>query len=465
MPPMSSPLRALPSVARLLETPPVAEAVDRWGRETVVAAIRDALDALRAAVRDGAVPETRLEGEIEALPARIAEALASRAAPAYPSVINATGVLLHTNLGRAPLGERRPTRLASYLALEYDLDTGRRGQRLDPIRRRLAEVAGAPAAVMVNNNAGAVLLLLAAHAAGREVIVSRGQLIEIGGSFRLPDVMAASGARLVEVGCTNRTHLADYEAAIGEATAAILVAHPSNYRIVGFTAEPPLDALAALAHERGVPLFMDQGSGALHDMARWGLPHEPTVREILDAGADAVCFSGDKLLGGPQAGIVVGSPRWVEPLARHPLLRALRPDKTALVHMDRVLEAHRTGRLEAIPLYALLGTPVEALRRRARRLARRLAAAGIPAEAAPSRATLGGGTTPEAGIPSWAVALPGEASLAAALRRGAPAVVGRLHEARLLLDLRSVFPAEDRELERAVIRAYQGIQASQDGGA
>ncbi len=465
MPGMGSPLRSLPSVNRLLGEAVVAAAVDRWGRETVVAEVRRALDGLRAVVRDGRVDGERLGREIEALPGRIVDALASRAAPAYPAVINATGVLLHTNLGRAPLGPEPPARLASYLALEYDLEAGRRGQRLDPIRGRLAEVVGAPSAVMVNNNAGAVLLLLATHASGREVIVSRGQLIEIGGSFRLPDVMAASGARLVEVGCTNRTHLADYEAAIGEETAAILVAHPSNYRIVGFTAEPALGELAALAHARGIPLFMDQGSGALHDLRRWGLPHEPTVREILDAGADAVCFSGDKLLGGPQAGIVVGDPRWVDPLARHPMLRALRPDKTALVHMDRVLEAHRTGRLDEIPLYRLLGTPVEALRRRARRLARRLATAGVPASVEPSSAALGGGTTPEATVPSWAVALPGEAELATALRRGSPPVVGRLHEDRLLLDLRSVFPGEDAVLEQAVTAAYQGIQASQEGGA
>ncbi len=317
---------------------------------------------------------------------------------------------------------------------------------------------------MVNNNAGAVLLLLAAHAAGREVVISRGQLIEIGGSFRLPDVMAASGARLVEVGCTNRTHLADYEGAITGETAAILVAHPSNYRVVGFTHEPELAELADLAHRYDLPLFMDQGSGALHPMERWGLPHEPTVAEILAAGADAVCFSGDKLLGGPQAGIVVGAARWVEPLARHPLLRALRPDKTALVWMDRVLRAHRTGALEEIPLYRLLNTPEEALRRRARRLARRLRGQGVPAAAAAARATLGGGTTPGATLPSWAVVLPGEDALAAALRGQAPPVVGRLAGDELLLDLRAVFPHQDRDLERAVARAYQGIQASQEGG-
>ncbi len=461
---MENTLRALPSVARLLEHPELAEARRRWGHEAVVEAIRAALDELRDGWAAAPPAAGEAAAQLQALPGRIARGLARRAAPAYPGIVNATGVLLHTNLGRAPLPQPVPAQLASYLALEFDLDRGCRGQRLAAIQDRLADSLGAEAAVMVNNNAGAVLLLLTAHAAGREVIVSRGQLIEIGGAFRLPDVMAASGARLVEVGCTNRTHLSDYENAITGDTAAILVAHPSNYRVVGFTHEPELAELASLAHRYDLPLFMDQGSGALHPLERWGLPHEPTVAEILGAGADAVCFSGDKLLGGPQAGIVVGSGRWVEPLARHPLLRALRPDKTALVWMDRALKAHRSGKLEEIPLYRLLATPPEALRRRARRLARRLREAGVPAAATSSRATLGGGTTPGATVPSWAVVLPGEEELAAALRRQEPPVVGRLTGDELLLDLKAVFPQQDRELERAVASAYQGIQASQEDG-
>lgn len=464
MPGMKPSLRSLPSVARLLHDPEVAEAVLTWGHEQTVAEIRRALEKLRTEWRAGKLDADGFTAAVRALPERIVTALAERSLPAYPGVINATGVLLHTNLGRAPLVSPSPAQLASYLALEFDLETGRRGQRLSAIQDRLAELVAAEAAVMVNNNAGAVLLLLAAHAQGREVIVSRGQLIEIGGAFRLPDVMAASGAHLVEVGCTNRTHLEDYERAIHESTAAILVAHPSNYRIVGFSQEPPLAELAQLAHSRKIPLFMDQGCGALHDLRQWGLPHEPTVQEILDAGADAVCYSGDKLLGGPQAGIVVGSSRWVKPLAHHPLLRALRPDKTALVWMDAVLAAHRAGRLDDIPLYRLLGTPVDTLHRRARRLARRLGAHGIPAAACESRATLGGGTTPEATMPSWGVALEAGEAVAAALRRGRPPVIGRLHEDRVLLDLRSVFEDQDRVLEEAVRRAYQGIQASQAGG-
>jgi len=458
-------LRRLPAVDRLLAEPAVAAAVARHGRAAVVAACREALETLRTSIRVGRITGGELERRLAELPGAVLERLAARSAPAYPTVINATGVLLHTNLGRAPLPGDLPESLASYLALEFDLEGGHRGQRLEPIRRRLAELVGAEDAVMVNNNAAAVMLLLAAHCAGRGVIVSRGQLIEIGGSFRLPDVMAASGARLVEVGCTNRTHLEDYERAIAEDTAAILLAHPSNYRIVGFTAAPALGELAELAHRWGLPLFVDQGSGALHPLERWGLPHEPTVGEMLAAGADAVCFSGDKLLGGPQAGLVVGARRWVAPLARHPLLRALRPDKTALALMDRVLAAHRDGRLDEIPLYRLLGTPEDALRRRARRLVRRLAAAGVAARAVATRATLGGGTTPGATLPGWGVAVSGGEALLARLRAGDPPVVGRMEGDEALLDLRSVFPHQDRELERAVLAAYSGSSASHTGGA
>ncbi len=392
--------------------------------------------------------------DIRALERRVADALERDARDAYPAVINATGVLIHTNLGRAPLPRDLPASLGSYLALEYDLAAGRRGQRLAPLRSRLAAACGADAAVMVNNNAAALVLILATHAAGREVVVSRGQLIEIGGSFRLPDVMAASGARLVEVGCTNRTHLADYEAAIGPDTAAILVAHRSNFRIVGFTTEPGTGELAGLAHRHDLPLVVDQGSGCLHDLSRWGLPGEPTVSGLLAAGADLVCFSGDKLLGGPQAGVVVGASRWVDPLGRHPLYRALRPDKTALVTMDHVLLAHVAGRLEEIPLYRMLSAPVDELRRRARSLARRLRAAGVPTSAAATRSVLGGGTTPDESLPSWGLATDGGQALLDALRDGEPPVIGRIEEDRVVLDLRTVLPGQERTLERSLADAY-----------
>jgi L-seryl-tRNA(Ser) seleniumtransferase len=276
--------------------------------------------------------------------------------------------------------------------------------------------------------------------------------------------MAASGCRLVEVGCTNRTHLADFERAITEDTAAILVAHQSNFRIVGFTTEPETAELAELARRRGIPLIIDQGSGCLHDLRRWGLPAEPTVADLLGEGADLVCFSGDKLLGGPQAGIVVGSDDWVEPLGRHPLYRALRPDKTALTLMDRILSAHHADRLETIPLYAMMERSTESLTRRARRIGGRLRKAGIPARGRSLRAALGGGTTPEETMPSYGLAVPGGQAFFDRLRAGDPPVIGRLEDDEVLLDLRSIRPDQDRALERAVTAAYSGISDLQGAG-
>jgi len=461
---MSTLYRRLPAVHRLLETPQLRAAVQRHGRPAVVGACRRVLGELRVAAASGGLGAEQLETECAALPSRVASALAEAWRHPYAEVVNATGVLLHTNLGRAPLPAPMPPQLAGYLALEYDLEEGRRGQRLAPLARRLCDTLGTESAVMVNNNAAALALLLRAHADGREVVVSRGQLIEIGGSFRLPDVMAAAGARLVEVGCTNRTHLDDYRNAIGGETAAVLVAHQSNFRVVGFTSEPPLGDLARLAHEHDLPLFVDQGSGALHDLARWGLPHEPTVGELLAAGADVVCFSGDKLLGGPQAGVLAGAARWVDQLARHPLFRALRPDKTTLVWMDRVLAAHHAGRLDEIPLYALLAVTADTLRRRSRRMVRALQRTGVPATAVTTESTLGGGTTPGATLAGWGVAVNGGPDLAAALRTGAPPVIGTAHNDTIVLDLRTVFAAQDRTLEAAVTAAYNATQSRQAAG-
>jgi L-seryl-tRNA(Ser) seleniumtransferase len=457
--------RRIPAIHRLLDLPALRAAIEAHGHDPVMEACRLVTDRLRRRVGAGEVPEEYLAGAVEALEMEILEALRIATDAAYPAVVNATGVLLHTNLGRAPLQRDLPPSLESYLALEYDVSRGERGQRLAPIAERIARVCGAPSAVMVNNNAAALFLLLKAHAADHEVVVSRGQLIEIGGSFRLPDVMAAAGSKLVEVGCTNRTHLADFAAAIGSRTAAILVAHQSNFRIIGFTAEPSTEKLAETAHARGLPLFVDQGSGALHDLRRWGLPHEETVGELLAAGADVVCFSGDKLLGGPQAGLIVGRSEWVDPLAKHPLYRALRPDKTALVMMDRVLAAHHSGRLQEIPLYAMLEIPVETLMGRARRLGRRLRADGVPVRGCATRAALGGGTTPEETIASYGLALGGGRKLVDGLRDGSPPVVARIEDDEVVLDLRTVPADHDRELEMALRRAYNGLQANHDGGA
>jgi len=457
--------RSIPAIHRLLDLPALRAAIDEHGHAPVMEACRAVVDRLRHRVGAGDVPEEEIAEATKMLEAEILDLLRVSTDAAYPAVINATGVLLHTNLGRAPLRRDLPPSLESYLALEYDVTKGGRGQRLAPIAERIARVCGAPSAVMVNNNAAALFLLLKAHAADHEVVVSRGQLIEIGGSFRLPDVMAASGSNLVEVGCTNRTHLADFAGAIGDKTAAILVAHQSNFRIIGFTTEPSTGELAELAHAHGLPLFVDQGSGSLHDLRRWGLPHEETVGEILEAGADVICFSGDKLLGGPQAGLIVGRTEWVEPLAKHPLYRALRPDKTALVMMDRILSAHHSGRLQEIPLYAMLEIPVETLMGRARRLGRRLRTDGVPVRGCATRAALGGGTTPEETIASYGLAVSGGRQLVDGLRAASPPVVARIEDDEVVLDLRTVTADQDRELEAALSRAYKGLQANHEGGA
>jgi L-seryl-tRNA(Ser) seleniumtransferase len=461
---MHSQYRTIPAIHRLLELPAMREAIKNLGRPPVMDACRAAVEDLRRRIADGELDEAAVPVACDNLEAEILAELERSTRPAYRAVINATGVLIHTNLGRSPLPVDRLAGLESYLALEFDLSTGRRGQRLAPLRQRIADVCGSEAAVMVNNNAAALLLILSTHTKDREVIVSRSQLIEIGGSFRLPDVMAASGCRLVEVGCTNRTHLADFERAITDDTAAIMVAHQSNFRIVGFTTEPGTAELAELAHRHGLPLIVDQGSGCLHDLRQWGLPPEHTVGELLADGADLVCLSGDKLLGGPQAGIVVGSREWVEPLGRHPLYRALRPDKTALVLMDQVLAAHHADRLETLPLYAMMSATVEALTRRARRIGGRLRKHGVPARGTKMRAALGGGTTPEETVPSYGLAIAGGQSVLDRLREAATPVIGRLEDDEVLLDLRSVRPSQDAALEAAVLESHSTPSVRQDSG-
>ena len=444
---MSRPLAALPAVHRLLATEDLVAAASIHGHAQVREAVRQALAAARRQVTRGNNPPG-----VHDLVAATAAILTAASRPAYPEVVNATGVLIHTNLGRAP---RLAVQAPAYLALEFDLESGERGERLAPVNMRLTTYFGSEAAMVVTNNAAALVLLLAAHAAGREVIVSRGELIEIGGSFRLPEIMAAAGTRLVEVGCTNRTRAADYEAAIGEATAGILVAHRSNFHMSGFVATPPVTELAAIARRRGVPLWVDQGSGCHLDLSRFGLQREATVRELLAAGADAVLFSGDKLLAAPQAGIIVGSALAIAPLRRHPLRRALRPDKAALAGLAATLDAYLAEQHERVPLYGLLATTEGELHRRARTLVRHLASHGIAARAVATRAVLGGGTTPDQTLPSWAVALAGGDALARRLRRVDPPLIGRVEEGHVLLDLRAVLPAQDAAVRSGVLEACE----------
>jgi len=416
-------LRDLPSVDEL------ARGVDD---PLAVEAARAVLARAREEIRAGVDP-----GD---LAARLSAELASARMPALRRVLNATGVVVHTNLGRAPLPRAALERVlevgSGYSNLEYDLAEGARGSRQDHVTAILRRLTGAESAIVVNNNAGALLLSLAALAEGREVLVSRGELIEIGDGFRIPDVLARSGARLVEVGTTNRTRAADYERAAGEETALVLRVHQSNFRVVGFTELPALTELAAVARRRGVPLLDDLGSGALVELA-----DEPTVRASLAAGADLVSFSGDKLLGGPQAGIVVGRADLIERLRRHPLHRALRADKLGLAALEGTLllylEPERAVR--DVPVLRMLLEDVGNVRARADRLA-----AAVGGEVEETVARVGGGALPLAELPSFACAV--DESLAAALRRRVPPVVGIVRDGRLLLDCRSL---DDEEVDLA----------------
>ncbi len=456
--------RALPSIHRLLRAPGASEMAGIYGQTLATDALRAVLDEIRAALLTGRDEPSEAPATIpadDALVAGARERLEAMLAPTLRPVINATGIILHTNLGRAPLSDAALAAMASvasgYSTLEYDPATGRRGSRATHPESLLCRLTGAEAALAVNNNAAAVLLMLTALCRGREVLISRGQLVEIGGGFRVPEVMEQSGARLVEVGTTNRTHLRDYAAAITADTAAILVVHHSNYKIVGFAGEPPLVELAALAHERGLWLLYDQGSGAMLDTAPYGLEPEPTVPEGLAAGADVVAFSGDKLLGGPQSGILAGRAALIERARRHPLARAVRADKLALAALTATLDLYLTGRELAIPVWRMIARPLEEIAAEAERWASELRAAGIDAMTAPDVAYVGGGSLPGESLPTHVVAIRvsgaegGVDELAARLRARPLPVIARIHDGRLLLDPRTVLPGQFEAVPAAVI--------------
>ena len=431
-----NPLRELPSVDELLAAEALGALVERHGRPLVLQAARTALALAREEIKAGY--------EAGDLVARVGAELETLFRPRLRRVLNATGIVVHTNLGRAPLAEEALERVAevgrAYSNLEYDLEAGTRGSRQDHVAAGLRDLTGAEAALVVNNNAAAVLLALAALAAEREVIVSRGELVEIGDGFRIPDVLAGSGAKLVEVGTTNRTRLADYERALGERTAVLLRVHQSNFRMVGFTEQPALRELARLAERRGLVLVDDLGSGVLSELG-----DEPTVGGSLAAGAHLVCFSGDKLLGGPQAGIVVGRADLVERLRRHPLQRALRADKLTLAALEGTLTLLRTEKAR-VPVLRMLSEPAEAVRARAERLAELTGGA-----VEPTVARAGGGALPLAEIASFACAL--EEELAGPLRAHEPPVVGIVRDGRLLLDCRTLADEEVTEVAQAVAAA------------
>jgi L-seryl-tRNA(Ser) seleniumtransferase len=426
----------------LRDLPSVDELARAAGDPLAVEAARVVIDRAREEIRAGTDP-----GD---LAARLREELASARRPRLRRVLNATGIVVHTNLGRAPLAEEAVARVAEvacgYSNLEYDLAEGSRGSRQDHVAAILRRLTGAEAALVVNNNAAAVLLALAALAEGREVVVSRGELIEIGDGFRIPDVLARSGARLIEIGTTNRTRAADYERAIGPETAVILRVHQSNFRVVGFEERPRLEEVAAVAGRHGLPLVDDLGSGHVSASNRLSLgQEEPTARESLAAGADLVCFSGDKLLGGPQAGIVLGSLELVDRLRRHPLQRALRIDKLSLAALEGTLLLHLEAP-ERIPVLRTLGQETHLVRARAERLA---AATGGEVEETVGR--VGGGALPLAELPSFACAL--EESLAGSLRAGEPPVVGVVRDGRLLLDCLTLTDEEADEAGSLVAAA------------
>ena len=451
---------------RLLELPQAARLARHASRPVLVAAIRAVLDTVRAELRrepGGAVPSA------EALLDRVEQRLTAEAVPGLRAAINATGIVLHTNLGRAPLAAAALQAVAAvaggYSNLEFDLASGSRGSRTQGIEPLLSSLTGAEAGLAVNNAAAAVLLALSAIAGGiaggGEVIVSRGELVEIGGGFRIPDVIRQGGAQLVEVGTTNKTRIADYRDAITPRTRMLLKVHQSNYRIVGFTAEAGIAELSVLGRERGLVLMQDLGSGALLDLRRFGRPYEPTVRDALAAGADLVAFSGDKLMGGPQAGILVGRAETIAPLRRHPLLRALRLDKMSLAALEATLRLYRDpdAASASIPVLRMLGQDAATLAARAARLCALLGDA-VAAAVEPSTGYAGGGTLPDSVIPSQAVAIASPAVpaelLAARLRRQEPAVIGRIAGGRLLLDMLAVADAELDPLAASVRAALAG---------
>ncbi len=435
-------LRALPSVDTLLRE--AGELIAQYGRGLTTQAVRAALDEARARHRQGdAIPTPA------GLLTRSGELLRAWAAPSLQPVINATGVIIHTNLGRAPLS---PETLAAmqtagqgYSNLEFDLQSGKRGSRYVHAEALLTRLTGAQAALVVNNNAAAVLLVLSALARRRRVLISRTQLIEIGGGFRIPDVMKQSGAKLVEIGATNRVHLRDYRQAIEEQPIAMLLtAHHSNFRIVGFHTEPSRRELAALAHEHGLPYVEDLGSGTFLDTAAYGLAHEPTVQESLAAGVDLVTFSGDKLLGGPQAGIIAGRGQLIARLKKHPLARAVRADKTTYAGLSATLLHYLKGEAERkIPIWRMIAAAPDALRARAQRWA----AALDPAVAAvvEAESTVGGGSLPGQTLPTWALSLRARSpkKLLARLRSSHPPIIARIHNDRVLLDPRTVLEEQD----------------------
>ncbi len=451
-------LRQLPSIDSLLTSAKSNSLQASYGRSLTLQALRAALADTRQVIQSGELDRAPDEAELIAMAAGWLDTFL---APTLYPVINATGVIVHTNLGRAPLCDTAISAIndvaSGYSNLEYDIESGSRGSRSTHAAELLKNITGAEDAIVVNNNASAVLLMLSGLCQDREVIISRSQLVEIGGGFRVPDVMAQSGAHLVEVGTTNRTHLFDYERAITLETAALMVAHHSNYKIIGFTSEPTIEELAQVAHHNELPLLFDQGSGALLDVTPFGLDHEVTVMEGLQSGTDIVAFSGDKLLGGPQAGILCGRADLIDVLRRHPLARAMRPDKTCLAALSATLTHYLRGEAEqAIPVWRMIARTVDDIEAEADFWIGQLRQAGISAQIADGRSRVGGGSLPGSSLPTKLVAIESEdvEQLAARMRQAVNPVIGRIQDERLLLDPRTLLPGQAPGLIQTVVENY-----------
>jgi L-seryl-tRNA(Ser) seleniumtransferase len=457
-------LRQIPQVEKLLHLPLVEALVTRTSRAEVTGALRAIVADARSQVLLGNVSEEGLGARLSeaGLLSRLEEVLEERRLSAYRRVINATGVILHTGLGRAVLPPRALAALGDalrgYSVVEVDLETGERNRREGAVADILTGLTGAQGATVVNNNAAATLLILAALARGKEVIVSRGQLVEIGGSFRIPDILQESGARLVEVGTTNRTYIDDYRRALSPETGLLLKVHTSNYEIRGFVHHTPLEELVALGNERGVPVLSDLGSGCFVDLSPYGFQREPLVSESVRAGADVVCFSGDKLLGGPQSGIILGKSEWIRAVRAHPLFRAFRVDKSTLVLLEATLRAYLDPDTlgDSIPALHAIMEPAESVRLRAMSCLERarLASKGLVMEVVPSSAQAGSGALPAQEIPSHAIAIEhpklSADETARALRLGKPPVIPRIHDGRVLLDFRTVIEGDEENIAMAL---------------
>ena len=442
-------LRAIPKVDELLGMEPLQALAGQMPAPALREAVREELEALRRRILAG---DTGHIPNREDLCAAVCRRAREASLPSLRGVVNGTGVTLHTNLGRACLSRRAVEAVVGvaggYSTLEYDVDAGRRGSRHSHVEALLCAVTGAEGAMVVNNNAAAVLLILSALGKGGEVITSRGELVEIGGSFRVPDIMVQCGCALREVGTTNKTHLSDYERATTPETRALLKVHTSNYKIMGFTESVPLAELVALGRERGLPVIEDLGSGSLVDLEQFGIHGEPTVQQSVQAGVDIISFSGDKLLGGPQAGIIIGRKDYIETLKKHPLARALRVDKMTLAALRETLYAYTDPAMAVreIPTLAMLAVPEHVLREKAELLCRALADRGVTARTVPAQDQVGGGSVPTQLLPAWAVAIdPGRLTvdgLEAALRRRERPIIGRITHEQYLLDTRTLWESD-----------------------